>query len=158
MPNDKDDKNPEIKMEIVSEKIEDTPRKLKEPWKSYEYLPGQEPPLEKTTHPKPIEYYIHKQGKTYERPGSQSGLSLEVLPFLKGKPLNDLTFNYLLALRPSLVRIVLAEETIDAVPWRVTIYLEEDKKTIKQITQECNVGCVGAHHGSDLAQKVRGLR
>lgn len=163
MPNDKDDKVPEInpdipEMKITSEKVNMEPRRLKGDWKAYEYLPGQEPPLEKKSHPKPIEHYISRQGQPYEPPGSQSGLSLEVLPFLKGKPLNDLTFNYLMALRPSFVRIVLGEETCDAMRWRVTIYLEGDKTTIKKITQECDVGCVGAHHGSDLAQKLRGLR
>jgi len=76
------------------------------------------------------------------------------LEFLWGQPWNNLALNYIWALRPSAIRVSTGVLTADACSWRVTVLLEEDGRTIKYIEQECNVGCIGAECGHDLALKL----
>ena len=156
-----DEKEPEINMDIESIKLDPSvqPRKLKGEWKAHTYLMGEEPPIDPNEkHPQPVEYYRHRQGKKFEGTGRQSFCVVEMLPFLKGLPLNDLTWNWITALRPSWVRVSDdGEVTCDAQNWRVTVYLNGKTKLIDKIEQEVSVGCVGVHHGHDLSLKTKAL-
>jgi len=76
--------------------------------------------------------------------------SIDVLPFLTGKPYDNLAWNWILALRPSCVRECRdGWVTLDACSNRVTIYIGKDN-LIERISQEVSVGLIGVHHGHDL--------
>lgn len=95
----------------------------------------------------------------YTQPSSYGSLTLDVLPFLVGRPWDQCALNYLASLRPSCVR-VLSENgglTLDSVAWRVTVLLSsDDYRTIKRIQQEVNVGIVGCKHGHGLRKYLTG--
>lgn len=77
------------------------------------------------------------------------------LPDLEGKPWNKITQAFLRALRPSTVRVLRdgEGEKTDAVPWRVTVRVNEGR--IKQIEQEVEVDLPdGVKHGYDLQCKL----
>ena len=84
--------------------------------------------------------------------------TIEVLEFLKGKPWNNLAYDALAALRPSAIRATTGKITADSMTWRVTVYLEEDKRTIRRIEQEVAVGKVGVKTGYDFAMKLGGYK
>lgn len=77
------------------------------------------------------------------------------LEFLWGQPWNNLALNYVMALRPSAIRVSNGCITLDCFNWRVTVYLEDDNRTIKRIEQECNAGSIGACCGHDLQLKLK---
>jgi len=79
---------------------------------------------------------------------------IPVLEFLWGLPWNNLARNYVTALRPSRIRVTTGRITLDAVRWRVTVYLEEDARTIQKISQEVKISSWGAWNGSDLAKQA----
>lgn len=96
--------------------------------------------------------YLTGHRARYERPPSLGYTSIEVLQMLWGRPWDQYALNMMAAVRPSCIRVVVPGEglTCDAVTWRVTVYLGEDERTIGQITQEVEVGTVGASHGHGL--------
>lgn len=63
----------------------------------------------------------------------------EVLPKLKGKPWNEYALRQIASLRPSALRVTKEGTKLDAMPWRVTVYLDDSNK-IKEIIQEVRVG------------------
>lgn len=65
--------------------------------------------------------------------------TVEVCSFLKGKPYNNIAKSYISSLRPSSVRTTINGRTLDSSTWRVTVWLEEDKTTIKRVEQEVKV-------------------
>jgi len=94
----------------------------------------------------------------YEEPDQISFDCLEVLPFLVGRPWDQFALNYVNSVRPSGIRVITpnGSETLDAQPWRVTVYLGNDYRTITRIKQEVEVGCVGAKHGHGLSRYMHG--
>lgn len=93
--------------------------------------------------------YLSTSGNRYVGPDRRGYTSIPVLPQLWGEPWNEIALAYVHALRPSLVRVVHAEETTDAVCWRVTVYLKGER--IESIEQEVEVGLPeDCQHGSAL--------
>lgn len=68
---------------------------------------------------------------------------IDVLPFLTGKPLDDIAAGYMRALRPSKVEVIDKDGTHDlmAMNWRVRIFMHGD--LIYKIQQEVEVGLYG---------------
>ena len=88
---------------------------------------------------------------SYEPPDIRSYTSLTVLPQLNGRPWDQFALNMIHSLRPSSIRVNIGGGGIaNASRWRVTVALEEDDRTIREITQEVEVACVGAKHGHGL--------
>lgn len=106
--------------------------------------------------PAELRQYFDSQGHRYVEPKTAGWCVMPVLEFLKGKPLTSRTFNWVLAVKPSWVRIVQYGQpmTCDALTDRVTIMLKEDGMTIDRIEQEVRVGLEDAEHGADLCAKT----
>ena len=95
-------------------------------------------------------YRTHHFKAYVEDARSRGYTSIPVLEFLKGKPWNNMALNFVSALRPSGIRVTRDEITSDAVSWRVTVYLEDDDRTIQRIEQEVSVGLIGCTCGHDV--------
>lgn len=79
------------------------------------------------------------QGQAFRKWPVTGFQSISVLPFLVGKPWNEVALGYVHALRPSHVRVTTGMVQLDAMVWRVTVLID-DSKTIKNITQEVEIG------------------
>jgi hypothetical protein len=78
-----------------------------------------------------------------------------VLPVLWGHPWNDIALGFVHGLRPSAIRVVRDMETMDAVTWRVTVYVGADN-IIESIRQEVEVWLPdGVENGHDLRERLR---
>ena len=96
--------------------------------------------------------------KEYEKPKRLGHLSIEVLPFLKGRKWDEVAWAYVHSLRPSTIRVGLRGHAMepDAIPWRVTVLVYDDGE-IHEISQECVVGLYGKMgHGHDLSLLLKG--
>jgi hypothetical protein len=93
----------------------------------------------------------------YEPPNKRGYLVIEdLLPFLKGRKVDDVVRGYIHALRPSSVRICRQGCPMDAQTWRVTIWIDEND-LIKSIHQEVETGGYGdIHNGSSLRCALQG--
>jgi len=80
--------------------------------------------------------------------------SIPVLQFLWGLPWNNLARNFVTALRPSRIRVTDGPVTLDAVKWRVTVWLEEDGRTIQEIKQEVGISSWGVWNGGELTAQL----
>lgn len=65
--------------------------------------------------------------------------TIEVLPFLVGRILDDYARGWVYALRPDSVRVSTGEITTDSCPYRVTIFIGA-RDVIERIEQEVCVG------------------
>lgn len=92
----------------------------------------------------------------YEPPKGHGFSVLPQLQELWGRPWNQYALNLVHSLRPSCIRVTNSGIKLDARTWRVTVYLEDDDRTIRRIEQEVQVGCVGAKHGHGLSKYGRG--
>lgn len=93
--------------------------------------------------------YINKQGHKYKPESEHFGwTSIKVLPFLTGRPWDVVALAFVHALRPSYIRVIEGAETLDAMTWRITVRLNNNK-TIREIEQEVEVwlpdGVVHSH-------------
>jgi hypothetical protein len=87
--------------------------------------------------------------------GRYSYQSIKALTLLTGHQWNDVALGFVHALRPSSIRVVRAEETCDARPGRVTVYVDANNN-ITSIRQECEVWLPeGIENGHDLREKLR---
>lgn len=137
----------------------DDPKKLRLGWTITEstgpyYLPSDDNSCYETDK---VDEFLGSHGKHIDDKDllrSHGWGVIKQLEFLNGQPWNNLALNYVMALRPSSIRVTTGMCTCDAVTWRVTVILEEDKRTIKYIEQECNVGSIGAECGHDLRLKL----
>jgi hypothetical protein len=78
-----------------------------------------------------------------------------MLALLVGHPWDNVALGLVMGLRPSKIRVVRAEETTDACPWRVTVYVDGDN-LITSIRQECVVWLPeDIENGYDLRERVR---
>jgi hypothetical protein len=94
------------------------------------------------------------------KPARQVFTFMPVLEFLCGLPWDNLAVNYVYALRPSYVRVGQYNGAFacDSQAWRVTVYLEADRRTICHIDQEVICGGYGVKDGSNLRQKLKVAR
>lgn len=101
--------------------------------------------------------FFGTQGSEVDKLRNKVWTSLRQLEFLSGQPWNNLALNYIMALRPSKIRVIKhgGMITCDALTWRVTVVLKEDNRTIDYIEQECEVGSIGANCGQDLQLKLK---
>jgi len=96
----------------------------------------------------------YKTNHTFEEKKSWSGGTILVLQVLWGQPWNNLALNYIHALRPSALRVCTDGTTCDYQPWRVTVWLEDDERTISLIEQEVELATDGAIDGHDLSLQL----
>ena len=102
---------------------------------------------------KPDDFYS-RQGVRYQAGGVRGFLSVKVLPFLNGRPWDDIALGYVHSLRPSMIRVIRDEETMDAQTWRVSVYVY-DGNIIESIRQEVEVWLPdGIGCGADLRQAL----
>jgi hypothetical protein len=97
----------------------------------------------------------YRIGHTFEDKKSWSGGTIPVLQILWGQPWNNLAMNYIHALRPSSLRVATDGITLDSQAWRVTVWLEEDGRTIRNIDQEVDLATRGAIDGHDLSLQLK---
>jgi hypothetical protein len=101
--------------------------------------------------------YISSHGVDYEtRDHSFGWFSLPVLQELWGTPWNNAATNFLRCLRPSAVRVTTGNVTLDSMPWRVTVLLNGNRRTIQSIHQEVEVALNGFRNGSDAGSYILG--
>lgn len=92
-----------------------------------------------------------RQGRPFVPYDANGYTSINVLPFLNGRPWDEIALAYVHALRPSQLRVVQEGIQLDAEAWRVTVWLNPDARTIKSIEQEVQVGLPdGIDHGHAL--------
>lgn len=85
--------------------------------------------------------------------------TMRVLEFLNGLPWDDLALTYVMALNPTRIRVTTGYITLDAVPNRITVYLEKDDVTISDIEMEISVMTSPLiQNGSELSYKLRMAR
>jgi hypothetical protein len=92
-----------------------------------------------------------------EDPKVYGHATINVLQDLWGLPWNEVTKNYLVALRPSEVRESWGAIKLDTRGWRVTVYLcgEKEFPYIKSIEQEVKVGLEGGMANAyELEKKI----
>jgi hypothetical protein len=70
----------------------------------------------------------------------QGGVTIQPLVFLHGRKWDEIALGYIHALRPSHLRVVEGGVQCDSQMWRVTVFLENDGETIREIEQEVSVG------------------
>lgn len=131
------------KLNLVVEKVEVTAKthKLDDSWTTDKNgnLHRKAPKGWQSKEKKPEDYYSTHLVE-YGKPDCTGYLSIDVLPFLKGKPWDSVALAYVHSLRPSSIRVTTGLIKLDARSWRVTIYVEEDNITIRNIEQEVEVG------------------
>lgn len=103
----------------------------------WEVLGEADPPP--TPASKPDDYRSHHVVE-YSQPNSRGWTSINVLSFLNGKKWDEVALAYVHALRPSGIRVTTGLCTMDSRVWRVTVILEDDNVTIREISQEVEVG------------------
>lgn len=168
-------KNDRRKDEIEVTEHQDDPKKIRIGWTIHEIPPGVDARDYWKKHLSPEEFeewdrindpargqetddadeYRVYHHKSFVANDERSGFKLPVLEFLWGQPWNNLALNYVSSLRPSCMRVANEGATADSHAWRVTIWLEDDNKTIKRIDQEVEVDCRGARNGHDLSLQLR---
>ena len=134
----------------------DDPKKLRLNWKIYEDYGPHMLPTEST------ECYDTDEADKYRghniRLEDIDSIGFNVVPvleFLWGQPWNNLALNYVYGLKPSCVRVSEGTIKLDAHTDRITVFLEDDKRTIKRIEMEMRVGLIGCDCGFDLKLKLK---
>jgi len=152
---------PEIDIKTTLTVIEPNPNRLKILWAVTEEIEDGSKPdfdaevLEATEE---ADKYRTRHVVHYEEPDDIGHDCIEVLPFLVGRPWDQCALNYVHSVQPSGIRVADPNTgiTLDAQPWRVTVHLGNDYRTIIRIMQEVEVGCVGAKHGHGLSRYMHG--
>lgn len=96
-------------------------------------------------------------GKTFPFEGynHRGYLVRKVLPELTGKSFDEYALGLIHSLRPSFIRVCKGGYTLDAVTWRVTVFID-DNDVIKEVSQEVEVGLPeGCQHGASLDSALR---
>lgn len=96
-------------------------------------------------------------GVPYKSPGRVGHAKVTVLAELVGRPWDQYALNMVQSCRPSMVRVTTGTVTGDSFAWRVTVFLTDDERTIREIVQEVEVGLVGAKHGHGLNKYALGV-
>ena len=97
--------------------------------------------------------------KTKPQEKSIGYIVVAVLPYLTGRPLDEIANAFISTLRPSTVRVIKhnGAQKCDANTHRVTVYLDE-RGLIDKIEQECDVELPDGMDGHDLSCEVPGCR
>ena len=149
--------NIKVISETISETIsDDNPKKLKTGWTISEntvphYLPSAS--TECYDFIEADKYKDHCGKELLKRKASYGHTSIHILEFLWGQPYNNLALNYIVGLEPSSIRVTEDLCALDCRPKRVTVFLEEDKRTIRKICLEIKCGLIGCDNGYDLQLK-----
>jgi hypothetical protein len=104
------------------------------------------------------DHYRSGHAVDYVKPERFGSCVISVLPFLWGRPWDQLALNYVHALRPSAIRVTDGAVTCDARRWRVTVYLAPDGRTIQKLQQEVDVGLVGVECGWGLDHALQQMK
>ena len=100
--------------------------------------------------------YLGGCGRELKSSSGSISTVISVLQNLFGKPWNNLALCAVTALRPSYIRVSTGLVTTDARPWRVTVYLDKDNRTIRNIEQEVQLHAIGCKTGYDFDWKMSG--
>lgn len=131
-------------------------------WQVHERGPGDPPDtflsyadLAATEEADAYKVYPHK---LYEPPNRRGYTCINVLPELRGRAWDAAALNLMQALRPSAIRVIGPDGfcTADATHWRVSVFLEDDNRTIRRIEQEVEVGLRGCRYGQDVSAYLDG--
>ena len=90
------------------------------------------------------DWYRGASGREVKDVGACGYTCLDILQDLYGQPWNNLSLNYVLAFKPTSIRVTAGFVNLDARTGRVTVHLEEDNRTISSIGMEMAIG----HYGS----------
>jgi hypothetical protein len=93
--------------------------------------------------------YIVYHHRKFDKNNKYGWALIPVLQDLWGRPWNNAALSFIRALRPSYVRVITDAQTCDACVWRVTVHLEKDNRTIRDIEQEVEVDLRGYRNGED---------
>ena len=99
--------------------------------------------------------YFHAQGVESKTLGHSGFACLPVLEFLWGQPWDNLALSCVQALRPDAIRVTTGGCTTDWQPWRVTVDVRSDRRTIERIEQELEVPLYAGRNGDDLLTALR---
>lgn len=99
--------------------------------------------------------YLGGCGTNFNEDTSSCWTTIPVLEFLWGQPWNNLSLNFVSTLRPSELRVTSDGVTLDVCAWRVTVWLEKDKRTIKKIEQSVSMSGYGARNAQDMNNQLR---
>ena len=103
--------------------------------------------------------YHGRRGSHFRESPHQSYTEITVLPELAGHLWDDVALSLVSGLRPEGIRVTSGEVTTDSVPYRVTVLVEADGKTIREITQEVQVSLfAGLQNGAELRSRLKGPR
>lgn len=85
--------------------------------------------------------------------------SHKILSELNGRPWNNLALSAILMFEPSGIRVVdyNGSVTLDCVPKRITVFLQEDNRTISRIEMELSPCGIGVKTGEDFCYKMNGI-
>lgn len=102
------------------------------------------------------EFYTHHlEEYTDDNFDSHSWTSVDVLPFLIGKPWDNVALAFVHGLRPSSIRVTQDSVTLDSRVWRVTVYVDSNN-IIEKIRQEVEVGLPdGVEHAGALRDALK---
>ena len=83
-----------------------------------------------------------------------SYIVVDVLPFLRKRPWDELALAFVSCLEPTMIRVTTGTIKLDARSGRVTVYVDE-KNIIQKIERECTVWLPeGVEHGYHLEQLI----
>ena len=85
------------------------------------------------------EDFVHRQGINPKKEDSYGFTSIEILQQLIGLPWCSTTMCYVLALKPSSIRVSSSEVTCDAFSNRITVWIKGKNKIIENITWEVQI-------------------
>ena len=138
----------------------DNPKSLKLGWVIYEEMATTNNTFDYTGRAfdtDEADKYLHSQGVAPPKDGRWVYCGVYMLQNLYGKPWNNLALNMVMALNPTKIRVAKDSVTCDAMDGRVTVWLEQDGRSIRSIRQELKVGGIGVKSGEDLSHKLHGL-
>jgi hypothetical protein len=87
--------------------------------------------------------FYHRNGVKAQSPeelfDEYSWTDIEPLKELHGRKWDDFALAYVHSLRPTTIRVILHGATLNSIPGRVTVWLEDDNETIHNIEQEITI-------------------
>lgn len=103
-----------------------------------------------------LSHYYGSHMVRYDIPPIVGYADMEVLPFLYGRPWDEVSYCWIYAVNPTSIRVIKynGSEKCDARRGRVTVYMSETG-TIEKITQEVTIGISKeSEHGEDMMRLV----
>ena len=95
-----------------------------------------------------------ENGRIYNN-GYNGYITIEVLEFLKGRELDQISLAYISALNPHCVRVAKGGTTLESIMGRITVFLDENDK-IRLIQKEVTVPLpTGIENGHELYMALK---